>query len=135
MSSVKLVLTFPPRLISEPIVYRLVKEQDLKVNILRASITPDEAGHMVLELSGEKAQIDAGIALLDQSGVHAEPLSKDVVWREDLCVHCTACVTSCPTGALAVDRATMRVSFDEEKCIACELCLPVCSYKAMEMRF
>jgi len=27
------------------------------------------------------------------------------------------------------------VSFDKEKCIACELCLRVCPYQAIEMSF
>jgi uncharacterized protein (DUF39 family) len=39
----------------------------------------------------------------------------------------------CPTRALYVDRATMTVGFDEEKCIACELCLNVCPYRAVEI--
>jgi len=34
---------------------------------------------------------------------------------------------------LYVDRATMMVGFDREKCIACELCLNVCPYRAMEI--
>ena len=28
----------------------------------------------------------------------------------------------------------MTVSFDKEKCIACELCLKVCPYKAVTIR-
>ena len=39
----------------------------------------------------------------------------------------------CPTQALYVDRATMMVGFDREKCIACELCLNVCPYRAVEI--
>ena len=29
----------------------------------------------------------------------------------------------------------MTVSFDSDKCIGCELCIPVCIYKAMEIQF
>ncbi|MDY6863170.1 MAG: 4Fe-4S binding protein [Thermodesulfobacteriota bacterium] len=29
----------------------------------------------------------------------------------------------------------MLVSFDKEKCIACGLCIPVCSYRAMVVSF
>jgi Fe-S-cluster-containing dehydrogenase component len=50
-------------------------------------------------------------------------------------VHCTACISVCPTAALQVNRADMTVSFDSEKCIGCELCIPVCIYKAMEIQF
>jgi Fe-S-cluster-containing hydrogenase component 2 len=29
----------------------------------------------------------------------------------------------------------MHVSFNREKCIACELCVPVCPYQVMEIVF
>ena len=135
MPSEKLVLTFPPRLVREPITYRLVKDHDLKVNILRASISPDEAGHMVVELEGTKEQIEGGCRYLEDAGISWQPLSKDVHWREDRCTHCTACVSVCSSAALYVERPSMTVAFDSEKCIGCELCLPVCIYKAMEIRF
>lgn len=134
MPSRTIVLTFPPRLVGEPVMYRLVKDFDLMINIVRASISPDEAGHMVVKLDGTTDQLAAGQSYLENLGVRFQPLSSDVRWREDLCVHCTACVTVCPTGALGLDRSTMRVSFDGDKCIGCELCIPVCSYQAVEMR-
>jgi len=135
MASQKLVLTFPPRTVREPITYHLVKDHNLMVNIMRASISPDEAGHMVVELEGTEDELDAGRAYMDSLGVCFEPLSKDVTWSEERCVHCTACASVCPTGALSVKRPGMNVIFDAEKCIACELCIPVCIYKAIEIRF
>jgi len=135
MASEKLVLTFPPRLVREPITYHLVKDHDLRVNILRANISPDEAGHMVVELEGRKDQLDAGRRYLEEIGVSWQPLSRDVRWLEDRCVHCTACVTVCPSSALYVERPSMKVGFDGDKCIGCELCIPVCMYKAMEISF
>lgn len=36
MAKRRLVLTFPPRLVEEPITYRLIKDYDLVVNILKA---------------------------------------------------------------------------------------------------
>lgn len=135
MASEKLVLNFPPARVRQPVVYHLVKDFDLRVNILRASIGPDEAGHMVVEIEGTRPQIEKGRKYIESHGVKWQPLSKDVRWREDLCVHCTACISACPTGALRVDRASMTVSFDGEKCIGCELCIPVCGYKAMEITF
>ena len=135
MHSEKLVLKFPPHIVREPIVYHLVKDYDLRVSILRASINPDEAGQMVLAMEGNKKQLEAGHEYLEKKGVVLQPLSKDVLWREDRCVHCTACISVCPTAALQVNRSTMIVSFDSDKCIGCELCIPVCIYKAMEIQF
>ena len=131
----KLVLTFPPRLVQEPITYHLVKDHGLMVNILRASISPDEAGHMVVALEGTREQLDDGRRYMEGTGISWQPLSKDVCWREDRCTHCAACVSACPSGALHLDRSTMKVSFDSDKCIGCELCIPVCMYGAMEIQF
>lgn len=133
MSKKKVVLNIPPHLIDQPITYRLITEQGLRVNILRARITPKEWGNMVLELNGGKAKLDAALRFLGDLGVEVEFLAEEVRWREDLCTHCTACLAPCPTRALYVDRATMTVGFNEEKCIACELCLPVCPYRAVEI--
>ena len=41
MARVRLRLTFPPELIQEPIVYRLVKDFDLVINIRRADVKAD----------------------------------------------------------------------------------------------
>jgi Fe-S-cluster-containing dehydrogenase component len=133
MAKKKVVLNFPPHLIDQPITYRLIAEQGLKVNILRARITPKEWGNMVVELNGNEAKVVEGLEFLRELGVEVELLAEEVKWLEERCIHCTACLTPCPTRALYVDRATMMVRFDEEKCIACELCLNVCPYQAVEI--
>ena len=135
MPNKKLVLTFPKRLVHEPVMYHLVKDFDLQINIIRASISPDEAGHLVIEFDGTSEQLARGQAYLEEIGVQVEPLGREVRWREERCVHCTACVTVCPTQALTVERPSMKVSFRADKCIGCELCIPVCSFDAMEIDF
>ena len=129
----RLVLTFPSRLVREPITYKLIKEHGLMVNILRAVVKPDEQGHMVVELSGTRGSLDSGRKYLRAIGVHVEPMARGVHWSEERCTHCTACISACPAGALDLDRRTMRVRFVAEKCIGCGLCIPVCSYRAMEV--
>ncbi len=61
MITKKIVLHFPQRLVDEPIVYKLVKDFDLKFNILKASVTPQEQGLMVMELSGKAENYDKGV--------------------------------------------------------------------------
>jgi ferredoxin len=135
MTTTKVVLRFPPELTDQPVTYKLIKEYDLMVNILRGHITPKEEGMLVLELTGTKKQLDRGMDYLTKVGVATQKLSKDVRWLKDLCTHCTACTSLCPTHALSVERDTMMVSFDKDKCIACEMCVTVCPYSAMEVQF
>jgi ferredoxin len=136
MTAKKIVLTFPKEKIDKPIVYKLIKEHDLTFNILKASITPDQEGHLVIELSGDNAEINKGIKYLKEQGVSVEPLSKEIKVNWDKCSQCGACVSICPTDALYVkDRKTMEVAFDPEKCIACELCIRPCPPRAIEVHF
>jgi ferredoxin len=135
MSTKRLVLNFPPHLIDQPVTYQLITEHSLKVNILRARVTPREWGRLVVEVSGKKENLDAGLQYASGLGVDIKPLAQDVQWYEDRCIECTACSSVCPTGALSVERKEMRVSFDHDKCIACELCIPVCSYEAIQITF
>ena len=135
MVSKKIVLHFPNRLVDQPIVYKLVKDFDLKFNILKAYVTPQEEGLMVLELSGSKENFDKGIEYLQSSGVKIQPLSQDVIRNEYKCTDCGVCVPICPTGALVVDPQTRKVHFYDNKCIACELCVKICPTRAMEVHF
>lgn len=129
------VLSFPEAVVQQPVAYHLVKDYNWIVNILRARVNPnenlEEEGMLVLEVQGQTQNINEGLDYLSRIGVHYEPLAQDVIWSEDRCIHCTACTSLCPTGALSVSRPEMLVSFDKEKCIACEACLKVCSYKAL----
>lgn len=135
MSADKVILDIPPRLIDQPLTYKLIKEYGLVVNILRARITPHEWGRMVVDLDGGKEQLAAARRFLEEQGVQVESLAKEVRWLAERCTQCTACITACPTQALAVDRGEMTVSFDQERCIACELCLSTCPYQALEILF
>jgi len=135
MISKKIVLHFPHRLVDEPIVYKLVKDFDLQFNILKAFVTPQEEGLMVLELSGKKENYAKGIEYLQSCGVKIQPLSQDITRNEKTCTNCGVCVPICPTQALTVDNKTRKVLFDAKKCIACELCVRICPPRAMEVRF
>lgn len=135
MISKRIVLHFPHRLVDQPIVYKLVKEYNLKFNILKAYVTPQEEGLMILELSGKEAAFNKGVEYLVSCGVRIQPLSQDVIRNEVKCTDCGVCVSVCPTGALAVDPLTRKVHFYDNKCIACELCVKVCPTRAMEIHF
>jgi len=89
MQKKRVVLSFPPQLIDQAVTYRLIKDFDLMINIMRARITPKEQGRLVVEITGKKPALDAGISYLKEVGVEIQPLAQDVRWHEERCVHCT----------------------------------------------
>jgi len=135
MISKRIVLRFPHRLVDQPIVYKLVKDYNLEFNILKAYVTPQEEGLMVLELSGKEDDFKRGTEYLISCGVKIQPLSQDIIRNEAKCTDCEVCVPICPTGALVIDPLTRKVHFYDNKCIACELCIKVCPTRAMEIHF
>lgn len=135
MAVKRLTLNFPVHLVDKPITYQLVKDYDLMVNILRASVTPSEEGRLVVAIEGKKENLEAGLTFLKEAGLDVQPLAQDIRWHQERCIECSACTSICPTGALSIARPEMRIAFTAEKCIACELCISICPYKAMEIVF
>jgi ferredoxin len=133
MTPKKVVLRFPAEVSDKPLIYYLVKDYNLMVNILKANINPHKQGTMIMELSGDK--FDAGIAFLESRGVNVQPLSEEIVRNEDRCISCGACTAICPSGALFVERPAMTVRFDGGKCVVCQLCTRACPIRAMEVKF
>ncbi len=131
----RVVLHFPRRMVDAPILYKLIKDFDLEFNILKASITLEEEGLMVVELKGQQHNYDAGVEYLLQSGVRIQSLSQDVTRNEERCTSCGACVTICPAGALYLHPVTRNVNFDSAKCVACGVCIKACPPRAMELHF
>ncbi len=128
----KLVFRFPSSVVEQPIIYRLVKDFDLMVNILRADINPNKEGRLMLELSGSESDYRRAIEWLRSEGLRIMNLKQQIIWNEDRCTQCGACSVICPSGALGLRRPEMRVSFEEDRCIVCELCLKACPARAME---
>ncbi|MEW6182285.1 MAG: NIL domain-containing protein [Bacillota bacterium] len=133
MAPSKVVLRFPASIADTPIIYHLVKDYDLMVNILKANINPHKEGTMILEFHGEKA--DQGLSFLRDQGIVVQPLTEEIVWNEERCSHCGACTAICPSGALYLERPSMLVRFDSEACVVCQLCVRACPMRAMEVRF
>ena len=129
----KVILTFPPAKVEEPVTYHLVADYGLVVNILRATVNPGKKGTMVVELKGSEDQLSRGLSYLERTGINVEPLTTEVHHLSDRCTSCTACVPVCPTGALDVDRETWAVAFDHDKCVVCGSCVEICPYKAVEI--
>lgn len=125
-------LKFPKGLVNEPVISRVIRGFDVEVNILQASITPEEDGNLFAFFSGERKAVSGALNFLKERDVRVILPARHLVWDEDLCIHCSACVGQCPSSAFSIDERSREVSFDAERCIACELCVPACSYGAVE---
>jgi ferredoxin len=133
MKKTKVVLSFPPTEVEEPITYNLIVDYKLMVNILRATIDPGKQGTMVVEISGDESNLASGLNYLEKKGVQVDPLTEEVKHLEERCTSCTACVPICPTEALSVDRESWVVSYDSDQCVVCLSCVEACPYRAMEI--
>ena len=132
--SKRIVLHFPRSCVDQPIIYRLVKDYGLMLNILKASISPNEEGLLVLELSGDRENYEKGVRYLADIGISIQPLSRDIYRNDARCTHCGACVTVCPSGAFVVESPSRKIKFLDKKCMVCGLCIRACPPRAMEMR-
>jgi arsenate reductase-like glutaredoxin family protein len=76
--STRLWLMYPARLITRPIVYELGKTFPVITNVRQASVT-DEIGLVSMELIGERDDIKAAIAWLEELGVKVEPVEINTI--------------------------------------------------------
>lgn len=132
----RLLLYFPKCETERPIVYRLVKEYDLMVNIFRAKVTPEEDGYLLLDVSGSEPDIARAMEWVRSFNVTVDEANRGVRWNEDRCTGCGSCLSHCPTHALSVvDRSTHRIGFSSERCVECLSCIEVCPFGAMSSVF
>ena len=132
----KLLLLFPQCETEKPIVYQLVKEYNLIINIFRAKVTPEEEGYLVLDVTGTEEDIERGMEYVKTFNVTINETQKGVQWDSELCTHCGNCIPHCPTKALYIkNRETMEVDFDSNLCIECLSCLTNCPFGACNSIF
>ncbi|MEK6537423.1 MAG: NIL domain-containing protein [Actinomycetota bacterium] len=77
MKTQRLELTFPEKLIKKPVIYELIRENNVIPNIRRANVDED-FGWMVLELSGEDEDLEQAFKHLQDLGVEIEFLDSFV---------------------------------------------------------
>lgn len=132
----RLMLFFPRCECEKPIIYHLVKDFDLIVNVFRAKVTPEEEGYLLLDVTGTEEHITKAIAYVQTFNVSVNETGKGLIWDADKCTHCGHCVTHCPTGSLHIgDARTREIVFDEDKCIECMACIRACPFGACTSAF
>jgi len=82
MATARVLLTFPPHLIKEPVIYNIGKRYQVVTNIRRADVQQD-VGWVILELDGDQDQIDQAIRYAKGLGVRVDPTEGNVsLWQD-----------------------------------------------------
>ncbi len=78
MDRQRVKFTFESEMVTEPIIYRLGHDFHIVTNIRRADVR-DKLGWVVLELDGEKEEIERGLQWVSSTGVRVDPVGGDVI--------------------------------------------------------
>ena len=75
--TIRVKLDFPLEQVKKPIIWHLAHDYGLMFSIRRASIDFHSGGFTVLELTGPKDRLDAGLAWAQSEGVVVSPIGMD----------------------------------------------------------
>lgn len=128
---IKIGLAFPPEKTDKPIVTNLVR-YGLTFNILKATISPGKMGHIILEIEGADEDVQNALDYLKKQGIAVKIYKDSVIRYEEKCMHCGACTSVCPSGALVMNKTTWELEFDMDKCLLCGHCVRACPARAIK---
>ena len=78
MAKQRVKFTFPPDLITQPVIYNMGRQFEVVTNIRRANVTREQ-GWVILEVVGDDAEIERAIAWALDQGVRVDPIEGDIV--------------------------------------------------------
>ena len=121
---------FPNEEVKQPIVNDLIKNYNLNVNILRASIDYNGRGFLLSEIEGDEIVFAEALKSVKKNHVIVNIIESAILIDHNICVNCGACTSVCPVDALSMG-ADASLVFDSNKCIDCKLCVVACPTKAI----
>lgn len=74
----RVTLTFPPKLIKEPVIYNIGHRFNVVTNIRSANVS-ENVGWVTLEIDGEEEEYLKAINYLNEIGVTVEPVERNVI--------------------------------------------------------
>ena len=135
MKTVRFILEFPPECSGKPLTYHLVKDYDIKINILRGTISAGKEGKLLVEFEAGVVILDKGLKFLQVQGIRLVPIGQQVFLEKEKCIHCGACTAVCFTGALILSQTDWKLIFEPDKCVARRLCAEACPLKLITVSF
>ncbi len=73
MATLRVMLTFPPDMVREPVIYTVAKTHHLVPNIRKARVT-ETSGEATLDFTGAEEDLKRGIEYLTRLGVKVKPV-------------------------------------------------------------
>lgn len=129
------ILNFPPESGDKAFTYHLVKDYDIRINILKAEVYPGKRGSLLLELQGKRENIEQGVEYIKSNKIVCESLDKRIHFQHEKCIDCGNCTAVCFAGALTMHPQSWKLEFNKDKCVVCELCIPACPLKLFKIDF
>lgn len=129
----KFKITYNEANVQGSVAYVLVKEFDLTPNVLKAEISGDGSGIMIVSVVGDEDVIDKGMKRVEEIGYIVCPVENHIHKDEEKCWSCGACISVCPTKSIITDSDTYEVKVNYSSCIACGSCVNACSVKALRL--
>ena len=77
MTKRRVMISFTPETITEPIIYTISQQFNLAINICQADLDEDK-GWIVVEFDGNEEDIEAGITWAISQGVRVDPTSEEM---------------------------------------------------------
>ncbi len=77
MAKRRVMFTFTPQLLAEPVTYTIGQQFNLVTNIRRGEVSEDR-GWLILELEGKEEDIEAGITWAISKGMRVDPVSNEM---------------------------------------------------------
>jgi ferredoxin len=131
----KVILSFPADTAEFPLTYALVKQFDVQINILKASIEAGKTGTLFLEMIAESDKLDQAFAFLEEKGVVISPITSRISYDDTKCIDCGNCASACISQALTIAKPDWKLKFKPENCVLCKLCLKTCPLQLFKIEF
>lgn len=125
-------LRFSPALVEQPIVSKLARIYDVDINILNADVASGRGGKLIVELVGTDENLDKSVHYLSEVGVLVSEMVKELLFKQEACIHCGACTAVCSPKALSMD-SSAKLVFDVSLCVVCGLCTQACPLRLFEV--
>lgn len=126
-----LLFNFPKEESGDTLVYDLIRNFDLRVNILRANIDFNANGFLLVEVEGDQETIRKSMHYAKEANVKVRSIESAILINKEKCVNCGACTAVCAVDALYLDE-TANLQFDKDKCLDCKLCVSACPTRAID---